>query len=137
MTATLKKFRRTGGKHLDDYGRQYLPGEVIASEKDLDRLFENVFVRVEDSTPDKYHGQLVPTANSLVNQATPLPTGPVAKDNSAKKRTIPNDILLDLEAMTPSELQKLATDEEIDLKGATKKPDMIRLIKEAAAKSAQ
>lgn len=132
----LKKFRLMGGKHQDDYGRKYVPGDIIASTKDLDVIFANIFQRVEQATPDKYHSQPLPvkTLNTPVliqEHQTNVPTGlPVANQPPAPtlRKAIEADVMLDLPAMTAKELQQLAQDEGIDLKGASKKDDIIKII---------
>lgn len=132
--AKVLKFRLNGGKHEDDYGRKYVPGDVIASQKPLDEMFVNVFTRIDPSTPDKYHGEPLPTKKGEANAA---PSSESTNQLGPKKRANPNDIPLDLETMTVQELQQLAIEEEIDLKKATKKDEIIRLIREAQVASAK
>jgi hypothetical protein len=101
-----QRFRLTGGSHVmtNPAGGGEITihrGEIIESDKDLTEIFPNKFELVGEGA---------------TSQASPPPGQlPPASDG--------------LEEMTLKELQSFAAEEEVDLKGAKTKEDMIKAIR--------
>lgn len=103
------KFKVVGGEHIqkdsDGVSRKYSTGDVVESNVDLTTKLRNKFVRVFDNEP--------------------------VTDVSHKTKADPTnaDAWGDLDKMTLSDLKTVASEEEIDLKGAKTREDALRIIK--------
>jgi hypothetical protein len=97
-------FKLIAGMHDQGDGRVYKRGDVITSEKELDRIHgANRFLRLADSS--------VPV----------LPSAPSQEVDD------------EFSGMTVAELKKFAEEEEIDLEGATRKEEILSAIRKAVS----
>lgn len=144
----MAKYRVLQGKTSegrDAYGKPlvYLKGTVFESDKDM--LVHNApghkpkFERVDDGTPvDEpvvLTGGKSPAAPAQPNPPKPTPASPSTPPKPAPSTPTPPKNTVDhgatLESMDVRELKAFAEAEEIDLKGASTKADMLRVLKAA------
>ena len=156
----LMRFRVLQGLHIDTDPKNpkedkiYAPGEIVVTPQDLiqrynapgsikfERVDEyavqqnyNPLHRRPDETPEQYRARMSDLANAALEAATSATTSSsqgvdASGDESVESLSASPEQIL--ESMTVDELLKHAQEEEIDLQGATKKKDIIRVIKSAA-----
>lgn len=153
---TVKRYKviLLQGRHAetDDYGIEtlYGPNDVFMASKPLYRRWGNKFQKAEESTPLSSGGVVVSgpepdpwgereeSANQsgarmaspqevVPAQHPPFQAGPQGT-TPQRVRGIPQKRFED---MTVNELKSYAEEEEIPLQGATKKEDMIKVIRQA------
>lgn len=127
----MPKFRVLAGKHCEGKTPEgkpkvYVKGDVVDSKSDLSRLnppgFPPKFERVEDD------GRPSPAPAVPVQTLSPTPT-PVHATSPlpAAPKTVPDG----LDKLSLKELQDLAASEEIDLKGAKTRDEVLRAVRAA------
>ncbi len=150
----MPKFRVLAGKHIEGKtpdGRQrvYKTGDVVDSKTDLNKLNSPgavKFEKVDESTPATPYvgpgGEVVKSRKQLEAEAVQQPQQAQAKTagptTAAKTpehleplQTTSTTTLQPLDLMSVKDLVALAQAEEIDLKGATKKDDIVKTLKAA------
>ena len=133
----MAKFRVLVGKHnegghVDEKGnrikgRTYRVGEVIDTADDLSRLNASgaiKFERVEEERGASRPAPTTPTTPKSPTPPTPAPVNPTTPTTPTAPVTPKN-----LEAMDIKALQALAEEEEIDLKGAKTKEEIIKVLR--------
>lgn len=144
----MPKFRILAGQHLE--GKHlYRKGEVVETESNLLKFnapgMSPKFEKVEDDTPASYQAAATTegkaegkaSAEQLTTQQpprAPTPPGPPAPPGQppAAPSQRPADFdLKQLDTMSVRDLQALAAEEEIDLKGERTRDGMARVIKQA------
>lgn len=135
-------FKLLAGKHTqkesNGISKTYRPGDVIDSKHDLVKLFNShpttpKFERVDERTMRGDISSVVQTVtpSHVVQAASPSPA-PAAPQSSAQTAVAPSRQSIDgLDSMSVKELQLLAQEEEIDLRGASKKEEIIKIIRGA------
>lgn len=129
----MSKFRVLVGKHVEQLGivegevktRSYSAGEVVSSNRPLDEIHN----KPGAMKFERLHEEPRPS------QAVQEPSGTPATAAASPAAVAQTFSLEQLERMSVPDLQKLAEEEEIDLKGASKKQDLIRIIREAFSKA--
>ncbi len=139
----MPRFTVLDSAHVDDKGKTYRRGETLESPHDLDRMFnkpgyppkfqrDHEHEKVEASMPAAGTFVFNPSAESFeqfqerVKAAQKPNTSPSAPTSPPPPQPPRN-----LEAMSEQDLRKLAEAEEIDLKGAKGKQEMIKVLKAA------
>ena len=118
----MSKFKLKVGGHTIGSGltaQRFRKGDIFEAEGDLAAFDSNKFERVDD--PKDYEG---PRASSQMAAAAYKETtlhGEWEKSKAAPAK--------DLQAMSAKELESLAAEEEIDVKGAKSKEDLLKAIK--------
>lgn len=119
------------------HGRVYFAGEVIATDADL--FNSSAKDKVEPATEEEYRSQEESRGNTTPaggSSAPPVASRSEGEPTGGVQEPVPAAISSrkgfdTLNVMSVAELKKLATDEEIDLKGAKDKPAMIKAILDA------
>ena len=144
----MPKYRLLAGKHIagtpDGSERLYKPGDIIDTEENLLRLngrnmppkFEQVDFQDRSTLARVSDEEIVAEAARRGFNAVTSNTGPTTPPLAAsaggsppvKVQLTPTPGLSALNAMSLKELQAHAAEEEIDLKGATKHQDVLRII---------
>lgn len=105
------------GAHYEG-GKQYVPGDIVDSMTDLNRLngpgMKPKFKQVKDSRDEEQARTQVSVAPAVQQKETS------------------DGILGTLEGMTVSDLRKLAAEEEIDLGDAKTKEELVKVIHESS-----
>lgn len=151
----IMKFRVLQGLHIDTDPKNpgqdkiYAPGSIVSTPQDLVKRYNapgsvkfervdeyavdanyNPLHRRPDETPEEYRTRMSELANAALEAATAeITTSSQEEGENESLSASPEQVL---ETMTVDELTKHAQEEEIDLQGATKKKDIIRIIKNAA-----
>lgn len=123
----MARFKLMVGKHVEK-GKVYRKGDIITTDDDLTRLnggpgamkFERLSA-VEDP------GSLLPRSVEGADRSHAIPAP--ARDNPVNKGA-------NLDKMSLTDLQAYADEEEIDLKGAKTRDDVLKQIKAAQAQPA-
>ena len=154
----MPKFKLLAGKHEDERGNKYVVGDVVESKVDLVNYFgAEKFVQVDDRVISKFQRPQTKEEELLQKQIddlqaklhlsrqqdgnqTTVPAQPQTSTNGENspppkgiKPKNPNDVTLNFEAMNPKELNAFAEEREIDLKGETRKNEIIKILKAAVA----
>ncbi len=116
------------GFDLEGKSRTWGPGDIVETNQDLGRHNTPGMTPKFELLEDKPQAGL----KELPHQPPPAPaptqhTTPQANPNTAKVAFSPASDKLD--SLGVKELQALAAEEEIDLKGATKKEDIVRILR--------
>lgn len=126
------RFQLLAGLHTEPdpsnppYGElTYKAGDVFESNTDLCQRFNRdgstKFQRLSDAPSKPQAAVPVPSSNS---KPIPVP-----------EPTPPSKLKVNLDVMTLEQLQKFAEDEEIDIKGAKKREEVLRAVKSAVLAS--
>lgn len=123
---STRKYRVCAGRHIDDGDIMYDTGDVVESAHNL--LHFNApgmtpkFEAVSQDTPVTHKGNMWnPAAASPVFGSDLQPPAVITDPLTGVQRGT-------LDHMTLKELQAYAAEEEIDLRGATKKEDVLKII---------
>jgi len=97
------KFRVLGGNHSQD-GKVFQKGDIVETDKPLDKIMANKFVRILEGA---------------------------SATEEAPTNKLDTEVADGLQNMTVAELKAFAADEEIDLGTATKKAEILNTIRAA------
>lgn len=115
----MNYYRVLVGIHVDDKGKEYPTGTIVATETDLVAKFNSPnsrkFEQVTKEEAEVFAAKLAREKNKGQRGRSTQDAGLTENDN--------------LEKMTIEELRKKAADEEIELGNATKKEDIIKVIR--------
>lgn len=69
------KFKLVSGAHLDDSKKKaYEPGDIVESTRELDKIFKNKFIRVEEESAPVSAPVEVPKASVEEEESAPVRT---------------------------------------------------------------
>lgn len=118
------RFKLKAGSHGSGTGQEiksYKAGDVIESDQDLAAFDPLKFERLDDAAKATPAPAAFPSHSS--GQGTAFGAMPPLRQHPA-----------DLDKMSVKELQDHAADEEIDLKGASKREDILKVLRAGKAK---
>lgn len=133
------RFKLLAGKHAakDEEGLQkiYKKGDVIETDSDLSKLnsgpgymkFERLYEEGESEDEGTVKSVATPTKPQVQMAVADQPTVVKTTQPTVKTPTGP----VKLESMTVEDLRSLAADEEVDLKNAKTKDEILRALRSA------